>query len=61
MNFDRHMLLMVWYAVLTACYFSLLWRENTRDRVRLFLILFLTLFAGGILIAVVMQRFSPGL
>lgn len=61
MRIDDHILLMVWYAALTASFFSLLWKETTRERIRLFLILFLTCFAGGILLAVFMQRFSPEL
>ncbi len=61
MRINMHLALMVWYAVLTASFFSLLWRETTRDRLRLFLIILISLLAGGILIAALMHRFAPGL
>lgn len=49
---------MVWYAILTAAFFSLLWRETRGERIRLFLIMFLALVGGGILIALLMHRFT---
>ncbi len=51
---------MIWYAILTALFFSLLWRETTRERLRLFLIVFLTLMGGGLLTALFMYRFTVG-
>lgn len=58
---ETHLLLMAWYALLTSSFFSLLWRETGRERVRLFVTMFLALFAGGILIAAIMHRYTPGL
>lgn len=58
---ETHVLLMAWYAALTASFFSLLWRDTFRERARLFAILFLALLAGGILIATLMHRYAPGL
>lgn len=61
MRIPLHMILMAWYAILTASFFALLWRETPRERVRLFLTIALALFTGGILIAVFMHRSAPGL
>lgn len=44
----NHGVLMFVYAVATALFFSLLWRETRRDRIRLFLIIFCAMFLGGI-------------
>lgn len=51
MTLDNHILLMLLYAGLTASFFALLWRDDPRERVRLFTIMFLALVGGGILIA----------
>lgn len=51
----NHVVLMILYAGAVAGFFALLWRDEPRDRLRLFTILFLTLLAGGILIARFMQ------
>ena len=45
-----HMVLMFIYAALAALFFALLWRHEKRDRIRLFIIIFCSLFFGGILI-----------
>jgi uncharacterized membrane protein YfcA len=50
----HHAVLMFVYAVATALFFSLLWREQKRERVRLFLIIFSSMFFGGILLGWVM-------
>lgn len=44
---SNHISLMFLYATLTALFFALLWREQKRDRIRLFLIIFCALFLGG--------------
>ena len=43
-----HLALMVLYASATALFFALLWRETPRERVRLFAIIFCSLFLGAI-------------
>lgn len=49
MSFLRtHVALMFLYAVPTALFFSLLWREEKRDRIRTFLVIFCALFFGAI-------------
>lgn len=45
-----HMVLMFLYAVLASLFFALLWREKKQERIRLFLVIFCSLFFGGILI-----------
>lgn len=52
-----HAVLMFLYAVATALFFSLLWKQGRRDRVRFFLIVFCSLFFGGIAIAWIMYPF----
>ena len=43
----NHITLMFLYAALTGLFFALLWREQKRDRIKLFLIIFCALFLGG--------------
>lgn len=43
-----HVVLMFLYALATAAFFALLWRESRRDRLRSFLIIFFSLFLGAI-------------
>lgn len=51
MSFLRgHMILMFLYAAATALFFSLLWRRERRDRIVSFLVIFCSLFLGGIAI-----------
>lgn len=50
----NHITLMFIYAVLTASFFALLWRERNEERVRLFLVIFSALFFGGIVAGWVM-------
>lgn len=52
-----HAVLMFLYAVATALFFSLLWKQGRRDRLRFFLIVFCSLFFGGIAIAWIMYPF----
>jgi cytochrome bd-type quinol oxidase subunit 2 len=45
-----HVALMFVYAVVTALFFALLWRETKRERIRTFLVIFSALFFGAIAI-----------
>ncbi|MEO8379436.1 MAG: hypothetical protein ABI779_07210 [Acidobacteriota bacterium] len=45
-----HLALMFLYAACTAAFFALLWRDERRERVRMFLIIFCSLFLGAIAI-----------
>ena len=49
-----HLVLMFLYALATAIFFALLWKESRRDRIRSFLIIFFSLFLGAIVLGWVM-------
>ena len=49
-----HLALMFFYALATAIFFALLWRETRRARVRTFLIIFFSMFLGAIVLGWVM-------
>lgn len=53
----NHIVLMFLYAVATALFFTLLWKSGRTERIRFFLFVFLSLFAGGIVLAWVMFPF----
>lgn len=53
----NHVFLMALYAIGTGIFFALLWRRETRDRVRLFTIIFLCLFLGGLALGWLMFPF----
>jgi hypothetical protein len=53
----NHIALMFLYALLTAVFFALLWREQKRERIRMFLIIFCSLFVGGIVVGWAMYPF----
>jgi cytochrome bd-type quinol oxidase subunit 2 len=53
----HHIVLMFLYAVATALFFTLLWKHGRRERIRFFLFVFLSLFAGGMALAWVMYPF----
>jgi uncharacterized membrane protein YfcA len=55
-----HFLLMVLYAFVVSMFFTLLWRRERRERIRLFLQLFLGMVGGGLLVAWLMYPFPPG-
>jgi len=55
-----HFFLMVLYAFLVSVFFTLLWRRNRREQVKLFLQLFLGMVGGGLLVAWLMYPFPPG-
>ncbi len=52
-----HVILMFLYAVATALFFTLLWKETKKERIRFFLTVFCSLFLGGILLSWVMYPF----
>jgi uncharacterized membrane protein YfcA len=55
-----HFFLMVLYAFVVSMFFTLLWRRERRERIRLFLQLFLGMVGGGLLVAWLMYPFPPG-
>ncbi len=58
MSFLRsHVMLMFLYAVATGVFFTFLWKEESRDRWKFFMIVFASLFGGGILLAWLMYPF----
>lgn len=52
-----HATLMLVYALATAVFFSLLWKETREDRVKLFLTIFASLFVGGVIVGWLMYPF----
>ncbi len=55
-----HFFLMVLYSLLVSLFFTLLWRRDRKERVRLFLQLFLGMVGGGLIIAWLMYPFPQG-
>jgi hypothetical protein len=53
----NHLVLMFIYAVATGIYFALLWKNTRTERIRFFLLVFCSLFFGGIILAWVMYPF----
>lgn len=51
---------MVLYAGAVSLFFALLWRQEPRAGVRLFLQIFLAMLAGALLIAYLMYSVPPG-
>jgi cytochrome bd-type quinol oxidase subunit 2 len=51
------MALMCFYAVAVALFFALLWKEERAERIRSFLIIFCSLFVGGIALGWLMFPF----
>jgi cytochrome bd-type quinol oxidase subunit 2 len=54
-----HFIIMAVYAVLVSAFFALLWREERRERLRLFGILLAALLLGGVAVAWLMYPFPP--
>jgi preprotein translocase subunit SecY len=52
-----HLVLMFIYALGTALFFTLLWKQGRRAQIRFCLLVFLSLFAGGIIVGWVMFPF----
>ncbi|HUP44108.1 MAG TPA: hypothetical protein VM779_01205 [Thermoanaerobaculia bacterium] len=44
----NHAVLMFLYALATAAFFTLLWKQERKERIRFFFFVFLSLFVGGI-------------
>jgi cytochrome bd-type quinol oxidase subunit 2 len=55
-----HFFLMVLYALIVSLFFTLLWRRERKEQVKLFLQLFLGMVGGGLLVAYLMYPFPPG-
>ncbi|MBV9069124.1 MAG: hypothetical protein JO093_06930 [Acidobacteria bacterium] len=53
----NHIVLMFIYAVATGIFFALLWKETRAERIRTFLVIFCSLFFGGIALAWTMFPF----
>jgi hypothetical protein len=54
-----HFVIMAVYALLVSAFFALLWREERRERLRLFGILLAALLLGGLAVAWLMYPFPP--
>ncbi len=55
-----HFLLMVVYALIVSLFFTLLWRRERKEQVKLFLQIFLGMVVGGLLVAWLMYPFPSG-
>ena len=55
-----HFFLMVLYALVVSLFFTLLWRRERKEQLRLFLQLFIGMVGGGLLVAWLMFPFPPG-
>lgn len=55
-----HFLLMVAYALIVSLFFTLLWRRERREQIKLFLQIFLGMVGGGLLVAWLMYPFPSG-
>ncbi len=55
-----HVALMFFYALCVSLFFSLLWKEERAERLRSFLIIFCSLFFGGIALGWLMFPFPLG-
>lgn len=53
----NHIVLMFLYAIVTALFFTLLWKQGKKERIRFFLFVFICLFFGGIALGWVMYPF----
>jgi cytochrome bd-type quinol oxidase subunit 2 len=55
-----HFFLMVLYSLVVSLFFTLLWRRDRKEQVRLFLQLFVGMVGGGLLVAWLMYPFPQG-
>jgi cytochrome bd-type quinol oxidase subunit 2 len=55
-----HFLLMVLYALIVSLFFTLLWRRERKEQLKLFLQVFLGMVGGGLLVAWLMYPFPSG-
>lgn len=53
----QHVVLMFLYALATALFFALLWKDERREQIRTFLTIFCALFIGGIALGWLMYPF----
>ena len=54
---ESHIVLMFVYALASGVFFAFLWRNERKERIRLFLMVFASLFIGGIVLAWLMYPF----
>lgn len=52
-----HIVLMFLYAVATGLFFALLWKSDRQERIRLFVVIFCSLFLGGVALSWLMYPF----
>jgi predicted transporter len=52
-----HVVLMFLYAVAAGLFFALLWKKERADRIRLFVIIFCSLFLGAVILSWLMYPF----
>ena len=55
-----HFLLMVLYALIVSLFFTLLWRRERKEQIKLFLQIFGGMVVGGLVVAWLMYPFPPG-
>ncbi|HEX7151057.1 MAG TPA: hypothetical protein VF618_06180 [Thermoanaerobaculia bacterium] len=53
----NHAVLMFLYAIATALFFTLLWKTGRQERIRFFLLVFCSLFFGGLALGWLMFPF----
>lgn len=53
----NHVVLMLFYAIATGTFFALLWKDSRRERIRFFIVVFVSLFVGGLALAWAMYPF----
>ncbi len=53
----NHIVLMFIYAVATALFFALLWKQTRAERIRFFILIFTALFVGAIVLGWAMFPF----
>ena len=54
---ENHIVLMFLYAVIVGIFFALLWRRSKRERIKLFVLIFVSLFLGAIVLGWLMYPF----
>ncbi|MFN2443684.1 MAG: hypothetical protein ABR517_13475 [Thermoanaerobaculia bacterium] len=54
---ESHVVLMLLYSVAAALFFALLWKNERAERIRLFILIFCSLFLGGIALSWLMYPF----
>lgn len=55
-----HFGLMVVYALMVSVFFALLWRQQRRQRIRMFAQVFLSMVGGGLLVAWILYFIPSG-